>query len=177
MTYWFFKPQLKKSFTNKILQDTIFASFAIRGFDQRHSLRSLQPRMPYQCHILWNQPQFNMGKHQHTTPRYHKELAKFPGTAKVKELFAQPRITCMLDSSSLIRDMIRTQPSVALVNPEFDIHTSRIILITRLRTLTPVSIMRSAIFSKYYNHQIHNCEVKSHVEDIKKYKKKILAEF
>jgi hypothetical protein len=122
-------------------------------------LRSLQPRMPYQCHTLWNQPQFNMGKHQHTTPRYHKELAKFPGTAKVKELFAQTRITCMLDSSSLIRDMIRTQPSVALVNAEFDIHTSRIILITRLRTLTPVSIMRSAIFSKYYNHQIHNCEV------------------
>jgi hypothetical protein len=53
----------------------------------------------------------------------------------------------------LIREMIRTQPSVALAKPEFDMQTSLMILITRFRTLTPVSIIRSDIFSKYCTHK------------------------
>ena len=59
------------------------------------------------------------------------------------------QITCILDSSSPIREMIAMQ---ALVNSEkspFETHISRMILIDRFRTLTPVSMILSATFSKY----------------------------
>jgi len=59
-------------------------------------------------------------------------------------------VTWILDSSSLTREMISMH---ALVNSEklpFEVHISRIILIARFRTLTPVSLILSATFSKYY---------------------------
>ena len=59
------------------------------------------------------------------------------------------KITWMLDSSSLIRDNISAH---ALVNSEklgFEVHMSRMIFMARFRTLTPVSLILSATFSKY----------------------------
>ncbi|WVZ14742.1 hypothetical protein V8G54_012308 [Vigna mungo] len=55
----------------------------------------------------------------------------------------------MLASSSLTRVIISVQ---ALVNPEklaSEVHMSLMIFIARFRTLTPVSFILSAIFSKY----------------------------
>lgn len=37
---------------------------------------------------------------------------------------------------------------------EFEVHISRMILIARFRTLTPVSLILSATFSKYYKIRI-----------------------
>lgn len=59
------------------------------------------------------------------------------------------RPTWILDSSSPTREIISMH---ALVNSEkfaFDVHISRMILMARFLTLTPVSLVLSAILSKY----------------------------
>lgn len=67
----------------------------------------------------------------------------------------------MLDSSSVTREMISMNALVASEKLELEVHRSRIILIARLRTLTPVSFIRSATFSKYCKQAITDENIKS----------------
>jgi len=66
----------------------------------------------------------------------------------------------MLDSSSVTREMTSMNALVACGKLEFEVHRSRIILIERLRTLTPVSFIRSATFSKYWQEGQYMMRVK-----------------
>lgn len=88
------------------------------------------------------------------TDRRHNDRSTYPHIIYINTTRNIPSkwgtiVTCILVSSSLILEMMRRQPSVILENPALDKQTSLMILITRFRTLTPVSIIRSAIFSKY----------------------------
>ena len=60
------------------------------------------------------------------------------------------QLTRTLASSSLTREIISTKACVVSVFG-FEAQRSLIILIARLRTLSPVSFIRSATFSIYYN--------------------------
>jgi len=65
------------------------------------------------------------------------------------------QLTCTLDSSSLTREIISTKAWVVSVFG-FEAQRSLIILIARLRTLTPVSFIRSATFSIYCDWKMHS---------------------
>lgn len=80
------------------------------------------------------------------------------------------QLTCTLDSSSVIREIISIKAFVASEKLVFEVHRSLIILIARLRTLTPVSFMRSQTFSKYYqetNNIVNIANRKFHENKIK----------